>query len=132
MKILVVEDDFISRRLMQKFLVSYGDCDIAVNGREALMAFDMAWQEGKPYDLITLDIMMPEMDGQRALAEIRSAEEKKGISGPDGVKVIMTTALSDPENVMTAFKSQCEAYLIKPIARENLITILNALDLVKG
>ena len=64
MRILIVEDDFICRRLVHDILAPYGDCDVAMNGKEGMKAFKMALNAGKPYNLICLDIMMPEMDGQ--------------------------------------------------------------------
>jgi two-component system chemotaxis response regulator CheY len=130
MKTLIVEDDFVSRRLLQVILSEYGQCDIAVNGREALIAFELAWQEESPYQLICLDIMMPEMDGQEVLKEIRSIERDLGVAWEDGVKIIMTTALSDQDNIKRAFHEQCEAYLIKPIERRKLLEQLRELRLI--
>ena len=92
MKILIVEDDFISRKLMQKFLDPYGETDVAVNGEEALDAFQMAWKEDSPYDLICLDIMMPQKDGQEVLRTIRAIETGKGLEGEKSAKILMTTA----------------------------------------
>ena len=121
MRTLVVEDDFTSRKLLQRFLQAYGECDIAVNGKEAIEAFRLALDGGQRYDLICLDIMMPEMNGHEALKAIREIEETNGIHALNGVKVFMTTALDDPKNILGAFKSQCEAYLIKPIDQQRLV-----------
>ncbi len=63
MKSLIVEDDFTSRNLMQIYLADMGPCHVAVNGREAVEAVTESLNEQKPYDVICLDIMMPEMDG---------------------------------------------------------------------
>jgi two-component system chemotaxis response regulator CheY len=63
MRTLIVEDDFTSRLLLQSFLSVYGECHIAVNGREAVAAFRAAQERPQAYDLICMDIMMPEMDG---------------------------------------------------------------------
>lgn len=116
MKILIAEDDFISRTLLQEMLLPYGDCHLATNGREAITAFEHMLDKNTPYDLICLDIMMPIMDGQETLQNIRRLEKEKGIGGSECVKVIMTTALDDPKNIMMAFiKGQCEAYITKPI-----------------
>src|SRR5208282_338399 len=71
MRTLIVEDEFTSRLLLQSFLSQYGECHIAVNGREAVAAFRTACESGQAYDLICMDIMMPEMDGQTAVREIR-------------------------------------------------------------
>ena len=91
MKVLIVEDDFDSALLLQKLITQYGECRTAVNGREAVLAFHVALDAGQPYDLICLDIMMPEMDGQAALKGMRAMEEARGIASTHGAKIIMTT-----------------------------------------
>jgi two-component system chemotaxis response regulator CheY len=131
MKILVVEDDFTSRLLLQKLLSPHGEVHIAINGREALAAFRMAREEGEPYQLICLDIVIPEMDGQVVLQEIRRLEEGEGIARGDGVKIIMTTVVQDPLAIMNAFTHQCEAYLMKPIDKGKLVETLRRLGLIR-
>ena len=80
MKILLAEDDFASRKFMSNYLGKYGDCDITVDGEEAVDAFLMALEDGEPYDLICLDVMMPVLDGYQALKAIRDIEKERGIS----------------------------------------------------
>ncbi|HTS69500.1 MAG TPA: response regulator [Terriglobia bacterium] len=121
MRTLIVEDDFTSRLLLQSILSRYGECHIAVNGREAVMAYRAALAGGQKYDLICMDIMMPEMDGQAAVREIRHLEEAGGTRSTDGVKIIMTTALDDVKNVVESFKALCDAYLFKPIDTTKLL-----------
>ena len=122
MKILIVEDDFTCRMILQRLLETRAICDAVVNGKDAVAAFAKGIVEGRPYDLMLVDIMMPEMDGQEVVREVRKIEEEEWeILYPRGVKIIMTTALDDPQNVVTAFKSLCYAYLVKPIAEDNLI-----------
>jgi two-component system chemotaxis response regulator CheY len=130
MKILIVEDDFVSRRLLQNMIKAYGTVDIAVNGIEALEAFKLAIDEQAPYDLICIDILMPEMNGQELLKAIKHHEEMLGIYGLDGVKVIMTTSIGDFGNIKSAFIEQCDAYMVKPIDREQLVNKLKELKLV--
>ncbi len=129
MKILIVEDDFVCRKVLQKMLAAYGEVEIAVDGKEALEAFCLMQANGETYDLICLDVMMPGMDGHEVLAQIRKTEEVAGIGGLDRVKVIMTTALGDSQNIMKAFGSQCDAYLTKPIFREKLEEQLESIGL---
>ena len=129
MKTLIVEDDFTSRLLLQEFLKSYGPSHVAVNGNEAVEAVGLALEAGEPYDLICLDILMPEMDGQTALKEIRALEESQGIASTRGAKIIMTTALDDPANVMHAFYELCDAYVFKPIAKAKLLQELEKMGL---
>ncbi len=131
MRALIVEDDFASRRLLQKFLDPYGSSDVAINGREAVDAFLLAHKENTPYDLICLDIMMPEMDGQQVLKAIRHLEEEKGISHRHEVNIIMTTALNAPRDVVEAYYlGGCTSYLVKPIDKRKLIAELEAFGLI--
>jgi two-component system chemotaxis response regulator CheY len=130
MRTLIVEDDFTSRLLMQSLLSRYGECHIAVNGLEAVEAFRHALDVGQPYDLICMDIMMPEMDGQSAVREIRACEAARGTLSTQGVKIVMTTALGDVKNVVESFKLLCDAYVFKPIDKGNLIDHLKFLRLI--
>jgi two-component system chemotaxis response regulator CheY len=130
MRILIVEDDFGSRRLMQKLVSDYGQCDVVVDGEEAVEAFRLAWEENSPYDVIFLDIMLPKMDGQEALRSIREIEQSIGIHPSDEVKVIMTTVLEDPKNVIEAYnKGGATSYLVKPLERNKVIEELDRLGL---
>lgn len=130
MKTLIVEDDFTSRLLLQELLKSYGPTHLAVNGREAVEAFRHALEANQPYSLICLDIMMPEMDGQTALREIRQLEEANNIFSTDGAKVIMTTSLEHPKDVIAAFSGLCDAYLTKPIDKAKLLEHLRTMRLI--
>jgi len=131
MNILIVEDSFVSRTVLQHLLEPYGDIHVAVNGKEAVEAVQVALDNGKPYDLLCLDIMMPEMDGQQALEEIRKVEDMHGIAGLDCCKVVMTTALSDAKNIMKAFRNQADGYLTKPYEAEKVKDELVKLELMK-
>jgi two-component system chemotaxis response regulator CheY len=130
MRTLIVEDDFTSRLLLQSFLAQYGECHVAVNGLEAIAAFRAAQESGRRYDLICMDIMMPEMDGQTAVREIRAIEEAAGTLSTNGAKIIMTTAVDDVKNVMKSFNSLCDAYLFKPIDTQKLLGQIRELHLV--
>ncbi|MEN6400596.1 MAG: response regulator [Armatimonadia bacterium] len=130
MKTLIVEDDFTSRLLLQELLKSYGPFHIAVNGREAVEAARAALEAGEPYDLICLDIMMPEMDGQQALKEIRAMEQARGIVLSNWTKIVMTTALGDKANVLEAVEGKCNAFLVKPIRKAKLLEELRRLKLI--
>jgi two-component system, chemotaxis family, chemotaxis protein CheY len=127
MKVLIVEDDFSSRFLLHKFLEPYGTCYIAINGKEAVEAVKAAMDAKDPYDLICLDIMMPELDGHNALKQIRQIEEERGIVSSEGAKIIMTTALGDMKNINDAFHNLCDSYLTKPISKTKLLRSLHTL-----
>lgn len=130
MKILLAEDDFVTRKFMTSFLSKYGECDVTVDGMEAVDAFMMALEEGEPYDLVCLDIMMPVMDGYQALLGIRNLERERNITDDKAVKVIMTTALNDEKNVKKAFELGCTIYSGKPIDKDRFEQALVKLGLV--
>ena len=129
MNILVVEDDFISRRLLCRYLEKAGRCDVAINGNEAVAAVHEALDSGAHYVLICLDIMMPGMGGQDALMAIRRLESEHGLHVGQGARVIMTTALEDHANVRQAFKASADGYVVKPIEKLKLFNLLNELGL---
>ena len=131
MKILIAEDGFTSRVLLQELLKGYGVCHIAVDGTEAVEAARASLESGEPYGLICLDIMMPKMDGQEALKQIRGLEEARGITSSQGAKILMTTALANPENLFSAFRNLCDGYLVKPILKAKLMEELRKLGFTK-
>lgn len=131
MKSLVVEDDFISRFVLQKMLAPYGVSDVAVNGVEAIQAFTMAVSEKQPYDLICMDIMMPEMDGIESLKVIQEKIKEFGISPKEEPKIIMVTALDTPKEVVESYyKGGCTYYLTKPINKSKILFLLEEMELI--
>ncbi len=118
MKILLAEDDFVTRKFMVNFLSKYGECDVTVDGMEAVDAFMMALEDDDPYDLVCLDIMMPVMDGYQALVGIRNLEKQRNVPEEKAAKVIMTTALNEERNVNMAFELGCTIYSGKPIDQD--------------
>jgi two-component system chemotaxis response regulator CheY len=131
MRILIVEDDFVGRKVMHQLLLEYGECDVAVDGVEAVKAFDLAWEAKQPYDVMFLDIMMPNMSGHEALKIIRDKEKERGVTPQKEVRVIMTSALDDVKNVTQSFfQGGASAYLVKPIERRKVIEELRKLGLV--
>ena len=131
MRILLAEDDFVTRKFMTNFLSKYGECDVTVDGMEAVDAFMMALEDDEPYDLVCLDIMMPVMDGYQALMGIRNLEKERNIPKERESKVIMTTALNDEGNVKMAFELGCTVYSGKPIDQERFEQVLKKFGLIE-
>jgi two-component system chemotaxis response regulator CheY len=131
MKTLIVEDESTSLIIIKEILSPFGSCDTALDGAEAIRAFRIALEEDDPYDLICMDIMMPNIDGQHALKEIRRIEEKKHVHTNNKVKVIMTTALEDQKNVIDAFyRGGAASYIVKPIIKQKLLEEVRKLGLI--
>lgn len=130
MRILIAEDDLVSRKFLQKYLSKYGECDIVVDGLEALDAYMISLKDDKPYDLICIDIMMPKVDGVKVLKNIRDMEAQKNIEADKKAKIIMTTALAETQFVQQAFEYGCNAYAAKPIDIEKFYEVLKKLELI--
>lgn len=120
MKILIVDDDFTSRKILQASLKKLGDCDLACDGEEACKAYQASLNDHARYDLILLDIMMPGMDGMQVLKRIRGEEDKARIYGTDRVKIAMATCLNDKEHVIGSFHEGCDGYILKPFTPDSV------------
>jgi two-component system chemotaxis response regulator CheY len=129
MKSLVAEDDATNRKLLQAFLSRYGECDIALDGQDAVNAVLLALNCHREYDLICMDLRMPRMDGQEAIREIRKQEAAANVSKP--AKIIVTTIHTDTNSIAGALLGRCNAYLVKPIDTAKLKKELKALDLIQ-
>lgn len=129
-RILVVEDDFTARRLITELLAGNGRVDVAVSGEEAVAAFGSALNRGDPYDLVFLDIELPGINGDEALARIRELEEREDRwPGLKAARIVMTTSRSDSRTIVGAFKAQCDMYLVKPVVHEKLAAAMQKLEI---
>ncbi len=132
MKILIVDDELQNRKLLRDYMKVYGQCDMANDGKAGVELFTSDLEEGDPYDLVFLDIIMPVMDGQRALSRIRAAEKR---IAPDAreTPVIMVTGMDSSLQAMEAyFRGGCSDYLTKPVTRQALIEKLVKLKLIES
>jgi two-component system, chemotaxis family, chemotaxis protein CheY len=130
MRALIVDDDVVGRRLMEKYLSPYAECDFAEDGLDAIRAFIVARTENRQYDLICLDILMPLMDGQEALRRIRQLEDKYSVAERNRVKILITTSFADREHIMRAAVDRCSGYLVKPIEKALLLNKLKSVGLL--
>jgi two-component system chemotaxis response regulator CheY len=116
--------------MLQESIKHYGPFHIAANGREAVAAVEMALGANQPYDLICLDILMPELSGQDALREIRALERARGISATGRATIIMVSSLADEANITAARDQECDYFLVKPVDRGRLRDALRRLRLI--
>jgi len=132
MRSLVVDDDSFGRELLTHFLTEYAESiDTAQDGAEAVRLFNQALQDGQPYRFICLDILMPVMNGQEALKQMRELERDVGVGKQQEAIIIMTTALSSVEEIQKAiWQGDCNNYLVKPISQADLVALLNKYKLI--
>lgn len=129
MKILIVDDELVSRKKLEKILEKYAVCVSAENGAEALGAFEAAWKDDAPFDLVCLDVSMPDMDGTEVLFEIREKEKQLGVQKEKPAKVLMITSHRDKGTVITSIQAGCDEYLAKPFDRHRVLEIIQKLGL---
>jgi DNA-binding response OmpR family regulator len=115
MKILIVDDEVVSRSKLQKIMSNFGHCEAVESGPAALDAFKNAWAHWTPFDLITLDVLMPGMDGMETLLEIRRMESENGVAEKNRAKVLMVTMQSSRSTVVTCIQGGCDDYIVKPL-----------------
>jgi len=127
MKALVVDDDLITRIVLQEILSGYAEVHSCVDGNEAVLAYKRAIARGEPYDLVCMDVLMPVMGGIEALKLIRQEEELHGRVRPRATKVVITTATDDKNTISQAFRELCDAYVVKPIDTEEMIDVVRCL-----
>ena len=130
MRCLIVEDNAIMLEAVSFFMTGRADIVTANNGREAVKLFTRAYEEKKPFDMVLLDVIMPEMDGQMALKLMRIVEKTLPAARDKRAVIIMTTALDSPENVQESlWQGDCTDYLVKPVARADLMAMLKQYEL---
>ena len=131
MRCLIADDSATLRDMMSYFLADCADIVTACNGREAVRFFTRAYGEKNPFDMVLLDIVMPEMDGQMALKLMRLVEKALPAEQARRAVIIMTTALDSAENVQESlWQGDCSDYLVKPVVRAELISMLGRYGLI--
>jgi two-component system chemotaxis response regulator CheY len=132
LKCLIVDDDELGRELIAHYLDGYAECEMAENGVIAVQMFRTAFEGGTPYDLMVLDIVMPEMDGHAASKEIRQIEKDWGVPVNNGVNIIVLSSLNTPADVIQAYVSaRSAAHLVKPVQPSKLLSTLSKLGIIK-
>lgn len=132
MKILIVDDEPGIQKRLILLLGLYGDSHLAIDGLEAVAAVERALDEKSPYQLICMDLTMPNMDGFQALAEIRSLEEASGIRLVDRVKILIISGTDNPGDIARAYQEgNCNGYLTKPFGRKDLYAQLEKIGLTR-
>jgi signal transduction histidine kinase/ActR/RegA family two-component response regulator len=116
--ILLAEDNAINQKLALRLLERKGHhVTVAADGRQALDRFAAA-----PFDLVLLDIQMPEMDGYEAATLMRELDRVRGAHTP----IVALTANALREDRERAFAAGMDAYLAKPIRPEELYSLISA------
>jgi len=121
--VLVAEDNEINALLARALLHRLGHSPTVVaNGALALEAFTAAAQAGAPYDLVLMDVHMPELDGLEATRRIRTAEAARGLPR---TRIVALTANAFGEDRDACLAAGMDEFLVKPLDRDRLAEILS-------
>lgn len=117
-KILIVDDN---PKYLQDALPMYGyEVEVANDGVQALRTLSKTDLKENPFELILLDIMMPNMNGWDTLKAIRNNEKTKHIP------VIMLTAINEEQKMVSGLKIGADDYIVKPFVLPNLLARIEA------
>ena len=118
---MIVDDETISRKILIQKMMLIGTCTAADDGLTAMELFDKAWKNKEPFDLITLDISMPKMDGRQLLSIIRRKEKAMKIPKNKRVRIIMVTSRMNVATIKECIKLGCDGYISKPVNKYQLL-----------
>lgn len=129
MKSLIIDDEFVSLMKLSSILSNYGECVHATHGKQSIDLFNKALKMNAPFNLVVIDIYLPDILGTKLLSYLNTKERKANVQ--PSIKIIIT-AKSSLKNVKEATKNHCNAFILKPIKKDNFLKKLIDLDLVEG
>ncbi len=129
MKILIVDDDPVTRGILIKQLAGLAEISEAVTGESAIASYKSGLENNDPYRIITLDIEMPDMDGFNVLDSIRSIEAEKGLDKTEKTRILMVSSHSDRKTILKCVELGCDDYITKPFQKDITIKKLKKLGL---
>ncbi|MBU2430155.1 MAG: response regulator, partial [Proteobacteria bacterium] len=108
---------------------NFGQCEGVTNGKAAVSAVMKALEDWKLYNLITLDVSMPDISGTQVLDAIRKLEEDRGLDEDEKAKILMVTSHSDVGTVK-ACAGKCNGYIVKPFNKEIMVEKLKKIGVL--
>lgn len=129
MRILIADDSSSDQNILLSMLKRFGECTLASSGQEAITMFSQALEAKTPFDLICLDIKLPDIAGHEVLTRIRAKEKIDVAAKKAPAKIVMISGLSDVKSILNATTLGCDGYVTKPIDKERLMGELNKLGI---
>lgn len=129
-KALIVEDVLIIQRLLEHILGDKAECIAVTDGKSAVQRFSQEYFNGVPFNLVCLDIFLPEMNGLDVLSYIRNFESEIKLKEDERSKIVMVTSVSSANTIKQAREKGCNGYIIKPFSIEDVQEELSRLDLI--
>ena len=124
--ILIVDDSTAIRESFKEILSPLAECEEAVNGQAAVDLVKRRINQGKPFDLVLMDIIMPEKDGLTAVKEIRQFEHRRSCRESDCLTIVIVTTIREPSRILVAqYECGADAYITKPFTGETVLQTLS-------
>ncbi len=124
MKVLVIDNDPDVRHLIEELPVDITELQALRSGEAAIRGAKNALKRQDPFDLITIDIDLPDMDGRQVLLEIRKMEKEWAVSKERRSFIMMLTAKADEKSVKTSFAAGSNAFIVKPFKPDTILKTL--------
>ena len=119
-KVLIAEDNDINQTLIRAMVERLGiQVDMAADGAEAVAMVQESLAASRPYDLVLMDIQMPQLDGYAATMQIRAS----GLSG-EVLPIVALTANAYPEDIQACLDAGMQAHIAKPVKMDKLTEVL--------
>ena len=125
MKTLIVDDEAISRTILADIMAPLGSITVTARGKTAIELYRQAMEASAPFDLMILDISMPDMDGRQVLRAVRELEKSASPAGP--TKVVVTSARMNRSVIQECIDCGCDDYITKPVSESRLLKRLNSI-----
>lgn len=119
MKALVMDNDFINRRVLQLLFTEFGRCDSADCDSVTLSMVEDALKKRRPYGLIVLNTFS-QIDWVKTLHRIKDMEKNYALFGKDGARIMIISSDTDKKTIIKAFRNQCDAFIPKPAKKREI------------
>jgi signal transduction histidine kinase/DNA-binding response OmpR family regulator len=117
--VLIVDDNATNRRILNDVLLHWGaQCTLASSGPDALVLFARALRDGEPFDLVLLDVNMPDMDGFEVAQRLRASD---GAARPT---ILMLSSSDHSDDIRRCRELTLAAYVVKPVTQADLRTAI--------
>ena len=132
MRFLIIDDDYDVIECLEHITSLCGDVERANNGIEGLLKVEAAFNANLMFNVVLLDVVLPELDGFTIIKHIRYLEETNNIPIEQECKIVVITERYDEPTVLEAVNIGATGIIKKPIQRDEVLANIKRLRITKG